>query len=236
MYLKAILLKDAIYNAVGQAAFHFFNKLDFGAWLTSQLLAELRVEAPNFRILRRRIIWLVGHWVGVQLPRELRPLAYEACLHLLRPQEDMPTRLAAARTLNLLIDDFEFMPEAFHPYFPSLFEALFLLLHEAGECDTKIVVLGTMTLLVEKMSEYIEPQALQFIAYLPLLWRESEEHDLLRCAIIGTLEQLVRTIRDVPEPMKPFLYSVIELSTDLQVSDFLCLIPYAIHFFFIYLQ
>ncbi|KAH8285350.1 hypothetical protein KR054_008024 [Drosophila jambulina] len=222
--LKAILLKDAIYNAVGQAAFHFFNKLDFGAWLTSQLLAELRVEAPNFRILRRRIIWLVGHWVGVQLPRELRPLAYEACLHLLRPQEDMPTRLAAARTLNLLIDDFEFMPEAFHPYFPSLFEALFLLLHEAGECDTKIVVLGTMTLLVEKMSEYIEPQALQFIAYLPLLWRESEEYDLLRCAIIGTLEQLVRTIRDVPEPMKPFLYSVIELSTDLQQHSHVYLI------------
>lgn len=222
--LKAILLKDAIYNAVGQAAFHFFNKLDFGAWLTSQLLAELRVEALNFRILRRRIIWLVGHWVGVQLPRELRPLAYEACLHLLRPQEDMPTRLAAARTLNLLIDDFEFMPEAFHPYFPSLFEALFLLLHEAGECDTKIVVLGTMTLLVEKMSEYIEPQALQFIAYLPLLWRESEEHDLLRCAIIGTLEQLVRTIRDVPEPMKPFLYSVIELSTDLQQPSHVYLI------------
>ncbi|XP_016940953.2 importin-11 [Drosophila suzukii] len=222
--LKAILLKDAIYNAVGQAAFHFFNKLDFGAWLTSQLLAELRVEAPNFRILRRRIIWLVGHWVGVQLPRELRPLAYEACLHLLRPQEDMPTRLASARTLNLLIDDFEFMPEAFHPYFPSLFEALFLLLHEAAECDTKIVVLGTMTLLVEKMSEYIEPQALQFIAYLPLLWRESEEYDLLRCAIIGTLEQLVRTIRDVPEPMKPFLYSVIELSTDLQQPSHVYLI------------
>lgn len=219
--LKAILLKDAIYNAVGQASFHFFNKLDFGNWLTSQLLAELRIEAPNFRILRRRIIWLVGHWVGVQLPRELRPLAYEACLHLLRPEEDMPIRLAAARTLNLLIDDFEFMPESFHPYFAALFEALFLLLREAAACDTKIVVLGTMTLLVEKMSEYIEPQALQFIGYLPLLWRESEvnEYNMLRCAIIGTLEQLVRTIRDVPESMKPFLYSVIELSTDLQVIE-----------------
>ncbi|KAH8297117.1 hypothetical protein KR044_005091, partial [Drosophila immigrans] len=224
--LKAILLKDAIYNAVGQAAFHFFNKLDFGAWLTSQLLAELRIEAPNFRILRRRIIWLVGHWVGVQLPRELRPVAYEACLHLLRPEEDMPIRLAAARTLNLLIDDFEFMPEAFHPYFGALFEALFLLLREAGACDTKIVVLGTMTLLVEKMSEYIEPQALQLISYLPLLWRESElnEYNMLRCAIIGTLEQLVRTIRDVPEIMKPFLYSVIELSTDLQQRSHVYLI------------
>ncbi|KAM8711973.1 hypothetical protein ACLKA7_012481 [Drosophila subpalustris] len=224
--LKAILLKDAIYNAVGQASFHFFNKLDFGAWLTSQLLAELRIEAPNFRILRRRIIWLVGHWVGVQLPRELRPVAYEACLHLLRPEEDMPIRLAAARTLNLLIDDFEFMPEAFHPYFAALFEALFLLLREAGACDTKIVVLGTMTLLVEKMSEYIEPQALQLISYLPLLWRESElnEYNMLRCAIIGTLEQLVRTIRDVPESMKPFLYSVIELSTDLQQRSHVYLI------------
>ncbi|KAH8283563.1 hypothetical protein KR018_006464 [Drosophila ironensis] len=222
--LKAILLKDAIYNAVGQAAFHFFNKLDFGAWLTSQLLAELRIEAPNFRILRRRIIWLVGHWVGVQLPRELRPLAYEACLHLLRPVEDMPTRLAAARTLTLLMDDFEFMPEAFHPYFPPVFEALFLLLHEAEECDTKIVVLTTMTLVIEKMSEYIEPQALQFIAYLPLLWRESEEYNLLRCSIMSTLEQLVRTLRDVPESMKPFLYSVIRLSTDLQQHSHVYLI------------
>jgi len=182
---------------------------------------ELRIEAPNFRILRRRIIWLVGNWVGVQLPRELRPVAYEACLHLLRPEEDMPIRLAAARTLNHLIEDFEFMPEAFHPYFAALFEALFLLLREAGACDTKIVVLGTMTLLVEKMSEYIEPQALQLISYLPLLWRESElnEYNMLRCAIIGTLEQLVRTIRDVPETMKPFLYSVIELSTDMQVRE-----------------
>ncbi|XP_068146412.1 importin-11 [Drosophila tropicalis] len=222
--LKSILLKDAIYNALGQTSFYFFNRLDFGNWLTSQLLSELKIEAPNFRILRRRIIWLVGHWVGVQLSRELRPLAYEACLHLLRPQEDMPTRLASARTLNLLIDDFEFMPDTFHPYFSPLFEALFLLLHEAGECDSKIVVLGTMTLLVEKMSEYIEPQALQFISYLPLLWRESEKYDLLRCAIIGTLEQLVRTIRDVPEPMKPFLYSVIELSTDLQQRSYVYLI------------
>ncbi|ALC41173.1 Ranbp11 [Drosophila busckii] len=224
--LKAILLKDAIYNAVGQASFHFFNKLDTSSWLTSQLLAELRIEAPNFRILRRRIIWLVGNWVGVQLPRELRPLSYEACLHLLRPTEDMPIRLAAARTLNLLIDDFEFMPEAFHPYFSPLFEALFLLLRESSACDTKIVVLGTMTLLVEKMSEFIEPQALQFIAYLPLLWRESEEseYNMLRCAIIGTLEQLVRTIRDVPESMKPFLYSVIELSTDLKQDSYVYLI------------
>ncbi|XP_030373998.1 importin-11 [Scaptodrosophila lebanonensis] len=222
--LKAILLKDAIYNAVGLASFHFFNKLDFGAWLTSQLLAELRIDAPNFRILRRRIIWLVGHWVGVQLPRELRPVAYEACLHLLRPQEDMPIRLASARTLNVLIDDFEFAPEAFHPYFNALFDALFVLLRESCECDTKIVVLAAMTLLVEKMSEFIEPQALQFIAFLPLLWKESEEYNMLRCAIISTLEQLVRTIRDVPEEMKPFLYSVIDLSTDLQQRSHVYLI------------
>ncbi|EDW92050.2 uncharacterized protein Dyak_GE11724 [Drosophila yakuba] len=122
-------------------------------------------------------------------------------------------------------EGYDFLPGSLSPnIFSSLFEALFLLLHEAGECDTKIVVLGTMTLLVEKMSEYIEPQALQFIAYLPLLWRESEEYDLLRCAIIGTLEQLVRTIRDVPEPMKPFLYSVIELSTDLQQHSHVYLI------------
>ncbi|XP_036330133.1 importin-11-like isoform X2 [Rhagoletis pomonella] len=219
--LKDILIKDAIYNAAGLASFHFFNDIDFDVWFGNQLLSELRIESDNFRILRRRIIWLVAEWAAVKFSRNLRPLAYEACLHLLRSTEDMSIRLAASRTLSTLIGDFEFAPEPFLPYLEPSFNALFVLLGEARECDTKMNVLTIMSCLVEKMSDNIEPQADNLISYLPLLWKESEDYNMLRCAIICTLQQLAKALRDIPESMKPFLYNVIQLSTDLQVATLL---------------
>ncbi|XP_005191472.2 importin-11 [Musca domestica] len=222
--LKDILLKDAIYNAAGQASLHLFNELDFDAWFSGQLLNELKIEALNFRILRRRIIWLLGEWAGVNFSRNLRPLAYEACLHLLRPAEDMSIRLAASSTLSILISDFDFAPEAFLPYLEPSFNALFILLREAKECDTKMKVLAIMSSLVEKMSDNIEPYADSLISYLPLLWKESEDYSMLRCAIICTLQQIVKAIRDIPEKMRPFLYSLIALSTDLQEPSHIYLI------------
>lgn len=41
------------------------------------LLQELRVKENNYRILRRRVVWLLGRWIGVKLSVELRPLIYE---------------------------------------------------------------------------------------------------------------------------------------------------------------
>ncbi|XP_023294362.2 importin-11 [Lucilia cuprina] len=222
--LKDILLKDAIYNAAGQASLHLFNELDFDAWFSGQLLNELKIDSDNFRILRRRIIWLLGEWAGVKFSRDLRPLAYEACLHLLRPSEDMSIRLASSRTLSILVSDFDFAPEAFLPYLEPSFNALFVLLRESKECDTKMKVLTIMSSLVEKMSDNIEPQADNLISYLPLLWKESEDYSMLRCAIICTLQQVVKAIRDIPEKMRPFLYSVIALSTDIQEPSHIYLI------------
>uniref|UniRef100_A0A1B0GAA7 Importin N-terminal domain-containing protein n=1 Tax=Glossina morsitans morsitans TaxID=37546 RepID=A0A1B0GAA7_GLOMM len=214
--LKDILLKDAIYNAAGLAALHLFNEVDFNGWFSGQLLDELKIEAANFRILRRRIIWLLGEWAGVKFARNLRPLAYEACLHLLRPTEDMSTRLASSFTLSILLNDFDFDPFQFSRFLEPSFNALFVFLREAKECDTKMKILTIMSTLVEKMSDTIEPQADNLIAYLPLLWKESEAYNMLRCVIISTLEQMVKAIRDIPEKMRPFLHSVIALSTDVK--------------------
>lgn len=41
------------------------------------LLQELRVKESNYRILRRRVVWLLGKWIGVKLSVDLRPLIYE---------------------------------------------------------------------------------------------------------------------------------------------------------------
>ena len=58
--LTAILQKDAIYNAVGLAAFDLYDEINFDSWLTSSLALELAVRDSNYRIVRRRVCWLLG--------------------------------------------------------------------------------------------------------------------------------------------------------------------------------
>lgn len=92
--LKTILTKDAIYNAAGIASFNLFDVVDFDEWFSGGLMAELKIGGMNFRIVRRRVILLVGQWTG---SKAQRPQMYAACLHLLGAQEDMCVRLAACK-------------------------------------------------------------------------------------------------------------------------------------------
>ena len=91
---------------------------------------------------------------------------------------------------------------------------LFNLLKESKECDTKMTVLYVMSFIVEKMSVSIKLEADDLIKYLPLLWEESEEHNMLRCAIISTLLQIIKALYEVPESSTVFIYKIIEISTN----------------------
>ena len=62
MYLVAILRKDAVYNAVGLVAFELFDEVDFDGWLVTGIKRELAVKEINYRIVRRRTIWLIGRY------------------------------------------------------------------------------------------------------------------------------------------------------------------------------
>lgn len=54
----------------------------------------------SYRIIRRRVIWLVGCWISVKMSPSLRPAVYESIISLLQPTEDIVIRLEAAQTLK----------------------------------------------------------------------------------------------------------------------------------------
>ena len=62
---------------------------------------SLFVRYFSYRIIHRRVIWLVGQWVGVKLSASLRPVLYQAILPLLEKGQDLVVRLEAANTLKL---------------------------------------------------------------------------------------------------------------------------------------
>uniref|UniRef100_A0A4W3JSJ2 Importin 11 n=1 Tax=Callorhinchus milii TaxID=7868 RepID=A0A4W3JSJ2_CALMI len=82
-----LLVKDAVYNAIGLAAYELFDNVDFDQWFKSQLLAELHVSHIRYKLIRRRVIWLIGQWISVKFKSELRPMLYEAILNLMQDQD-----------------------------------------------------------------------------------------------------------------------------------------------------
>ncbi|XP_061409413.1 importin-11 [Lethenteron reissneri] len=209
-----LFIKDAVYNAVGLAAYELFDTVDFDEWFRNQLVVELQVKDSRYRLIRRRVIWLVGQWVAVKFKQELRPVLYQALLSLLQ-DADLVVRLAAATTLKLSVDDFDFKTEQFTPYLESIFSLLFQLLQSVSDCDSKMHVLNVTSCVIERVGSQIRPHSGSLVQYLPVLWKQSEEHNMLRCAILTTLINLVQGLGADSVGLYPFLLPVIQLSTDI---------------------
>ncbi|GBC10855.1 hypothetical protein RclHR1_09960006 [Rhizophagus clarus] len=100
-----LLVKDAIYCAVGLGSHELYDVLDFDSWLVNNLLVEAANNDPSFKIIRRRIAWIIGRWVCVKLSKENRPRVYDVMTYFINPEEDFVVRLTAAINLKSYILD-----------------------------------------------------------------------------------------------------------------------------------
>lgn len=216
--LRGLLYKDAVYNTIGLAAFDLYDEIDFDQWLVNGIEQELLIKDSNYRIVRRRAVWLVGQWSGVKLSPELRPRLYQILVPLLKKEEDLVVRLAAAKALKVVIDDFEFTSDELKPYLSLAFGQLFELLKEVEECDTKLSILNVLSYVIERVGIGIRGMCEELAHYLPNLWSASDDHDMLRCSILGTLVSIVQGLGSITESLAPFLYDVIFMSTNLNNS------------------
>ncbi|XP_061784173.1 importin-11 isoform X2 [Nerophis lumbriciformis] len=230
-----LLMKDAVYNAVGLAAFELFDNVDFNQWFNNQLLGELQISHNRYKLIRRRVIWLIGQWIPVKFKSDLRPLLYEVILTLMQ-DPDLVVRIETATTLKLTVDDFEFRTEQFLPYLESIFGLLFQLLQQVTECDTKMQVLHVISCVIERVNTQIRPYVGCLVQYLPLLWKQSEEHNMLRCAILTTLIHLVQGLGAESKNLYPFLLPVIQLSTDVSQPPHVYLLEDGLELWYVTLE
>uniref|UniRef100_A0A8C4NCP5 Importin-11 n=1 Tax=Eptatretus burgeri TaxID=7764 RepID=A0A8C4NCP5_EPTBU len=210
----SLLVKDAVYNAVGLAAHELFDAVDFDSWFSDRLVTELQVSDPRYKVIRRRVTWLVGQWLAVKFKADLRPMLYTVLLSLLQDQ-DLVVCLEAVSTLKLAVDDFDFKTEQFTLFLEPTFGLLFGLLRGVSDCDTKMHILNVISIVVERVGAQIRPHAGALIQYLPELWRQSEEHNMLRCAILSTLQNLVKGLGAQSMGLYAFLLPILQFSTDL---------------------
>ena len=171
---------------------------------------------PGYNILRRRAAIILGHWLSVKEGLN-RPLVYQIFRHLLNqtdPVNDQVVRITAARQLKNVIDPFEFLPEQFIAYAPAILDSLIALIQETELTETKIAILGTMSVIVDRMEQSISPFAGQIVSLLPALWAQAGEEYLMKQKILGILSSLCTSMRAESQSFHPLITPLIQSSVE----------------------
>lgn len=120
----------------------------FGTILTAAL--------HSYRIIRRRIAWLVGNWVGEDLSPSTRTKIYSLLTHLLSRNDSTDTaiRLTAARSLAKC-DTWDFDRESFVPFLPTAIEETVSLLGEVELADSRMRLNQTLGVVIDRVGPHV---------------------------------------------------------------------------------
>ncbi|CAG8878417.1 unnamed protein product [Penicillium nalgiovense] len=192
-----VLLKDSLYSAIGLAAASLEHHLDFNAFLEHTMVAEVQSQESEYKLLRRRIALVLGQWVPVKAGELNMNAIYQIFQHLLGkhdPLNDLVVRITAGRQLRSVLDSYEFSPNAFMSFAPTILESLMSLVQEVESSDTKMGLLETVRMVVVKMEKHITPFSDRIISLLPPLWESSGEEHLMKQAILTLLSSLIQSL------------------------------------------
>lgn len=147
-----------MYTAIGLAADILHDKVDFDAFLENTLVVEATKQTPGFNIIRRRIAIIISQWITIKMAQEKKPIVYQIFQHLLDkndPLNDQVVRITAGRKFHAVADEWEFKADTFLPYSQVMLDRLMALVQEAELPETKMALLNTISLIVERMEHHV---------------------------------------------------------------------------------
>ncbi|KAF4552539.1 Importin-beta N-terminal domain-containing protein 2 [Elsinoe fawcettii] len=221
-----VLYKDAVYAAIGMAAAIFRDDIDFDSLLTSTLIPEIQKQSEGCNIFRRRTAIFCGQWIVVKASQDSKAFIYQIFDHLLNPADplnDAVVRITAGRHFKYIADDFEFDSAKFAPYAESIIMRLMALIEEVDLTATKMALLDTISVLIERFEHHIEPFAERIVAMLPPLWEQSGDEHLMKQSILTILARLTNALKELSSRFHAMLIPIIQstVQPDSELSAFL---------------
>ncbi|KAJ3378599.1 Importin-11 [Entophlyctis sp. JEL0112] len=212
---SAILLKDAVYAAVGYCAYDLFDFMEFDQWFEQKLLKECTEQTPQtnplWKIIRRRVPMLVSYWIAVKSEPRMRPLFYRVLLHLASAEneKDLVVRLSAVTTLRVVVDEGLLTDsEIFQPFVETCVKVLVELVVAAEDFETKSNCLQTLKSIIYMMGQKVERATMTFLD------RIKEEKKgcsiMFRTSILLVLTTLVQALKEQSIMLHPLVLPAIQ--------------------------
>ncbi|KAG8972314.1 hypothetical protein FRC05_010156 [Tulasnella sp. 425] len=211
--LNGILQREAIYCALGRCAGRMKGTINLDEWLPI-LEAEARNTNPEYRLLKRRIAWLLGKWHH----DDSRPLAvhvkvWEVLLAVLTDRSagsDSAVRQAAVIALRDCVENNDFDIESFHPFLERFLANLYPVISESETVESKRRVFKTMNSIVGAAGPRIVPLLQPIAEPLPALWTEADLEYLLKQEILIFVKDLVEASREQSVILHPLVVMLVQ--------------------------
>ncbi|CAO3644783.1 unnamed protein product [Cunninghamella blakesleeana] len=209
---QGLLFKDSIYNAVGLGVHSLYGRLDFEVFVANRLVNEIKNKEPSYKILRRRIAWLLGRWVTESISADCRTAIYEILLQLMVKQEDLVVRLVAAHSLKLAIDDWDFDISILLPYLGTAMDLLLPLINEVEESDTVMKLISDLNTIMDRAGEHVAPYAPNIVELLTPLWSSAQNEPLFQSALVVTFNKVAAILKEQSSQLYSLFLPIIAYS------------------------
>ncbi|TPX17965.1 uncharacterized protein E0L32_011966 [Thyridium curvatum] len=193
-----IVLKEAVYTAMGSAASTIHTSFDFSSFVESTIVGDVQQQGPLAKVLRRRIAILLSQWVPVHIEDRIRPIVFDIFRHFMSSEDaanDEVVRITAARQFKAVVDAYEFSSDLFMPYASDILSRLITILREVEVDETRLAILESTRACVSRMDKNIAQVSDQLMASLPAMWNVAgEDNYMIKQSVLGLLSNIIMAL------------------------------------------
>lgn len=197
--LQSIIQKEAIYCAIGRCASRLQDVIPFSEWMRHYLAVEAKERYPNFPIIKRRIAWLIGRWIGDMGTPATDPIVWEVLIHLLSDRgegTDAVVRFTAAHALQECVDTVSFDITVFAPFLPVAVTELVRLMHEVDTIEMKRRLAKSLNVIIEHADSHIVPHIEMIAGGIPGLWTAAGDEWLFKAQLLVVITSLITSAKE----------------------------------------
>ncbi|KIJ70097.1 hypothetical protein HYDPIDRAFT_178457 [Hydnomerulius pinastri MD-312] len=219
--LASVVQKEALYCAIGRCATRLRDVIPFTEWMRHNLVAEARETNPNFPIIKRRIAWLIGKWIGDMCSPATDPTIWEILVHLLQdrgPGSDAVVRLTAANALRECVDTVNVDITVFAPFLPIAVTELVKLMGEADTMEMKQRLAKCLSVVIERADQHIVPHIQMIAEGIPTLWTAAGEEWLFKAQLLVVVTSLISSSKEHSSSLVPLVGPLVQESLSPGVS------------------
>lgn len=110
---------------------------------------------------------------------------------LMAPNQDKVVRLTSATTLRVYVDEWTADFPQFAPFIGESIELLIQLLRELEDFENQMLVIEVLSYVIDRMGRDYAPYCDSLLQLLPLLWQESEGHNMYRSSLVSVIAKVV---------------------------------------------
>ncbi|EAL67621.1 hypothetical protein DDB_G0279693 [Dictyostelium discoideum AX4] len=207
---EKICLKEACYMTIGLGYHDLMDIVNFSQVFISIFVPELHSADERFKIIKRRILWLVSYWVG-KIPDQYKESVVKLLLEFLK-NSDIVIALTALDALKAYIDDFNFDHHSYQPYLKETLESVIGLFSRSTNETTKSNLLSALASIFVKFNESIKPFSTVILQLFQHLWNGGKEQPIVKSAVLRSFAFFLQALNSDPADFYSLLFPIIEFS------------------------